>query len=138
MLARRCDGARRALPVSLVGSRPAPDGCDLVPLSDLFFDRNPIIGEGDEQQFGDVPSPLEQIGAHDLLQDGVLAPVMELPEVSAHDGLVFFRRHHGPPSARSLLCRNSATPRSSAPLTCDASFTRVCGRASPNFAGTEF
>jgi hypothetical protein len=33
----------------------------------------------------------------------VLAPVMELVKVSAHDGLVFFWRHHGPPSARLPL-----------------------------------
>src|SRR5215210_7075730 len=128
--AGRCDGARRALPFSLVGSRPAPDGGDLLPLGDLFFDRKPVAREGGEQHFGNLPGTLEQIGSHDLLQDGVLAPVMELLKVSAHDDLVLFCRHHGPPSSRFLLSRNSATLRSLAPLTRNALFTRVCGRAS--------
>src|SRR5215217_5926119 len=77
--------------------------CDLVPLGDLLFDRNPVVREGGKQHSGDLPGPLEQIGGHDLFQDGVFAPVMELLEVSADNGLVFICRHHGPPSARFLL-----------------------------------
>ena len=53
--ARRRDGTRRALPFSLVGSPPAPDGGDLVPLGDLLFDRNPVIGEGAKQQRSSLP-----------------------------------------------------------------------------------
>src|SRR5215218_6555511 len=49
LLARRGDGASRALPLSLVGPATAPDGCDLVALGDLFFDRKPVVGEGGEQ-----------------------------------------------------------------------------------------
>src|SRR5829696_3862987 len=71
--ARRRDGTRRALPFSLVGSPPGPDGGDLVPLGDLFFDRKPVVREGTKQQLGYVPGPLKQIGGHDLLQDGMLA-----------------------------------------------------------------
>src|SRR5215211_1845440 len=102
-LARRGDGTCGTLPVSLVGSAPAPDGGDLLPLGDLLFDRKPVVREGGEQHFGNLLGPLEQIGSHDFLQDGVLAPVMELLKVSAHDGLVLFCGHHGPPLARFPL-----------------------------------
>src|SRR5215210_1299010 len=101
--AGRCDGARRTFPFSLMSSHPAPDGGDLLSLGDLFFDRKPVVREGGEQHFGNLPGTLEQIGSHDLLQDGVLAPVMELLKVSAHDDLVLFCRHHGPPLARFPL-----------------------------------
>src|SRR5215213_9417258 len=52
---------------------------------------------------------------------------MELLEVSADDGLVFFCGHQGLPQLVSLS-RNSATLRSSAPLTRNALFTGVRGR----------
>src|SRR5215212_4667519 len=126
-LAPRGDGTCGTLPVSLVGSAPAPNGGDLVALGDLLFDRKPVVREGGEQHLGDVPGALEKIGGHDLLQDGVLAPVMELLEVSADDGLVFFCGHQGLPQLVSLS-RNSATLRSSAPLTRNALFTGVRGR----------
>src|SRR5215211_1138651 len=52
---------------------------------------------------------------------------MELLEVSADGGLVFFCGHQGLPQLVSLS-RNSATLRSSAPLTRNALFTGVRGR----------
>src|SRR5919112_862927 len=63
---------------------------------------------------------------------------MELLEVSAHDALVFFCCRHRVLPRLIPSSRNSATPGSSAPLRREALFTRVRGRASPKFAGTEF
>src|SRR5215218_4913899 len=57
-LARRGDGTCGTLPISLVGSAPAPNGGDLVALGDLLFDRKPVVREGGEQHLGDVPGAL--------------------------------------------------------------------------------
>src|SRR5918997_1699592 len=81
--ARRCDAARRALPLSLVGSAPGPDGGDLVLLGDLILDGEPVVWEGSEHHVGDLPCWFEQVRDHDLLQDGVLSAIVELFEVAA-------------------------------------------------------
>src|SRR5919202_819105 len=88
--ARGRDVASRALPFSLVGSAPGPDGGDPVPLGDLVLDPDPVVREGREHHLRGSSRWFEQVGDHDLLQDAVLSTVVELLEVAADYGLVLF------------------------------------------------
>src|SRR3712207_2107315 len=133
----RCDGARRALPLSLVGSAPGPDGGDLVRLGDLLLDGELVVREGSEQHAGDLPCWFEQVRAHDLLEDdAVLSAIVEPLEVSAHNGLVLFCGHHRAPLVVSLP---RMVPLGATRCIRRKPIHRVAGKGnSANFAFTEF